>query len=293
MTKYKTMKNIIFDMETNDPDDYITLLLLLGHPDVNLKAVTITPGSAYQVGLVERTLQIFQKDIPIGAFNIEHPKTCVSDWHENAYGKITPSSNAQEGFEVLAKYCDENTTLITGAPLKNLGKALDNPNFKLGTLVAQGGFAGEGVVPTEKQLEKFKGRKTCPTFNLNGDIPAAFKTLATDKIGIRYFVSKNVCHGVVYDATFHKIISQHKNASFSLNLIYKGMEYYLTKNPLGKMLHDPLAACCALDLSIGTWAEVEIFREKGEWGAKLQENTKTWIITDYDHTKFVDTFTKT
>ena len=88
------MKNIIFDMETNDPDDYITLLLLLGHPDVNLKAVTITPGSAYQVGLVERTLKIFQKDIPIGAFNIEHPKTCISDWHENAYGQITPSNSA-------------------------------------------------------------------------------------------------------------------------------------------------------------------------------------------------------
>ncbi|MCU0436307.1 MAG: nucleoside hydrolase [Raineya sp.] len=287
------MKNIIFDMETNDPDDYITLLLLLGHPDVNLKAVTITPGSAYQVGLVEKTLKIFQKDIPIGAFNIEHPKTCVSDWHENAYGQITPSNNAQEGFEVLIKYCDENTTLITGAPLKNLGKALDSPDFKLGTLVAQGGFAGEGVVPAEKQLEKFKGRKTCPTFNLNGDIPAAFKALATDKIDIRYFVSKNVCHGVVYDTSFHHIISQYKDLSMSLSLIYKGMEYYLTKNPLGKMLHDPLAACCALDLSIGTWAEVEIFREKGEWGAKLQENTKTWIITDYDHVKFVDTFTKT
>ncbi|CAF5077996.1 unnamed protein product, partial [Rotaria sp. Silwood1] len=32
-------------METNDPNDFITLLFLLGHPIVHLKAVTIVPES--------------------------------------------------------------------------------------------------------------------------------------------------------------------------------------------------------------------------------------------------------
>jgi len=34
------MKNVVFDMETGDPDDLITLLMLLINPHVNLKAVT-------------------------------------------------------------------------------------------------------------------------------------------------------------------------------------------------------------------------------------------------------------
>ena len=48
-------------------------------------------------------------------------------------------------------------------------------------------------------------------------------------------------------------------------------------------------AKCAIDTTIATWAEVEIYREKGQWGAKLQPNSNTWIITDYDHQKFLQT----
>jgi len=39
------MKEIIFDMETGDPDDLFTLILLCGHPKVNLLGVSITPGT--------------------------------------------------------------------------------------------------------------------------------------------------------------------------------------------------------------------------------------------------------
>lgn len=284
--------DIVFDMETNDPDDYLTLLLLLGHPQVNLKAVTLMPGSTHQVGLVARTLELFGRKIPIGAYNLAHEKSCVSGWHEKVYGKIFPSTEAAEGWKVLLEQCDENTTLVTGAALKNLGRVLDEPAFRLGRLVAQGGFAGEGVVPTEQQLEKFKGKTTCPTFNLNGDVPSAFKALESTQIAARFFVSKNVCHGVVYDEAIHQAVVAVKDKSLSLQLIYKGMDFYLTKNKEGKKLHDPLAACCALNPNIATWAEVALYRERGEWGAKLKENTQTWIITDYNHAEFVKTFTQ-
>ena len=53
------MIDVIWDMETGDPDDYLTLLLLLGHPRVRLKAVCVTPGSPEQVGLVKQTLARF------------------------------------------------------------------------------------------------------------------------------------------------------------------------------------------------------------------------------------------
>ena len=86
--------DVVFDMETADPDDFLTLLLLLGHPEVELRAVTITPGSRAQVGLVRRALADHDHDIPVGVRNLDHPKACVSSWHRRAYGDFEPSSDA-------------------------------------------------------------------------------------------------------------------------------------------------------------------------------------------------------
>lgn len=279
---------LVLDMETSDPDDFLTLLLLLGHPRVRLRGVTVTPGTPAQIGLVRRALSWFAADIPVGAFNIDHPKECVSAWHYHAYGPVPPSRDAAPGPQLLRDLCDERTTLLTGAPLRNLGAALRAGGLRLGRLVAQGGFAGEGVVPTEQQLAKFRGRVTCPSFNLNGDPAAVLLTLHAPEIGARRFVSKNVCHGVAYDAALHQRVAERKGQSRSLALIHQGMEHYLRKHPQGKLFHDPLAACCAIDDAVGTFAEVELYRERGEWGARLQPGTRTWIITAYDHQRFLD-----
>src|SRR6476469_9066382 len=103
------MIDVVWDMETGDPDDFLTLLLLIGHPEVNLKAVTITPGTPDQIGLVRYAIAQFNLDIPVGAYNIEHPKQCVSKWHYDTYGNIPPSRDAEPGGEILLRYCDENT----------------------------------------------------------------------------------------------------------------------------------------------------------------------------------------
>eukprot|EP00966_Prymnesium_polylepis_P224486 5192168-Prymnesium_polylepis.1 len=47
---------VVFDMETQDPDDFLCLLFLASHPRVRLKAVTLVPGSPEQVGLVRWAL---------------------------------------------------------------------------------------------------------------------------------------------------------------------------------------------------------------------------------------------
>ena len=60
----------------------------------------------------------------------------------------------------------------------------------------------------------------------------------------------------------------------------------------GKKLHDPLAACCAIDEAIGTWAEVELYRERGKWGSRLSPGSGVYIITDYDRERFVATLTE-
>jgi inosine-uridine nucleoside N-ribohydrolase len=307
------MIDVVWDMETGDPDDFLTLLLLLGHPEVNLKAVTVTPGTPAQIGLVRKALSWFGRSIPVGAHNIDHQTPSakeakkaeetdkakeggakdgsVSGWHYKAYGDAPHSRDAARGGEVLREVCDDATTLITGAPLKNLGAAMKLDGFRVGRVVVQGGFAGEGVVPRERQLAKFRGMTTCPTYNLNGDPRSALAMLGYAGIGTRRFVSKNVCHGVVYDEAWHTRVGVLKDASRSLGLIWQGMDYYLQKSPEGKKLHDPLAACCAINESIGTWAEVEIYREKGLWGSRLSPGSNTWIITDYDRERFIQTFT--
>jgi len=283
--------DVVWDMETGDPDDFLTLLLLLGHPRVNLKAVTITPGTAAQVGLVRRALSWFGRDIPVGAYDLDYPKECVSAWHYRVYGEVPPSRDAQPGPVVLLGECDEGATLVTGAPPKNLGAAVRRGGLVLGRWVAQGGFAGEGVVPPEGQLPQFRGRVTCPSYNLDGALGATREALATPGIRVRRFVSKNVCHGVIYDASLHAAVGAVKEQSLSLRLIWQGMDAYLRKNPRGKKFHDPLAACCAIDESIGTWAEVELFRERGGWGARLAPGSGISIITAYDRPRFVEVLT--
>jgi len=186
-TEYTTTEPripVVFDMETQDPDDFLALLLLLGHPSVELRAVTITPGSPAQVGFVRRALEWFgREDVRVGAHNLDHPKECMSSWHAKAYGAAAPSRDAEDAGRLLLEVCDAETTLITGAPLKNLTVPAADPGFVLGRWVAQGGFAGEGVVPPELQLEKFKGMRTVATFNFNGAPKAALAALAHPGIG--------------------------------------------------------------------------------------------------------------
>jgi pyrimidine-specific ribonucleoside hydrolase len=331
-------------METSDPDDFLTLLLLLGHPEVELRAVTITPGTKEQVGLVRQALGWFnRRDIRVGAFNIDHDKDCVSAWHYKAYPQLKKvlSDEAEVGWRVLDAVLGPDTTMVCGAALKNLGGLLGQlrlydrpPNY--GRLYIQGGFAGEGVVPPEKQLEKFRGKVTCPTFNLNGDPVSALSVLEhRGWFSDLRFVSKNVCHGVLYDEELHlryAIASTswcnhevcncecHQPGSYvmhvmeccspcsrcgqnvpgfmgaaisptawSQSLIYQGMGHYLRRHPGGKAFHDPLAACCAIEPEIGEWAEVELYRERGEWGSYLLEGSGVKIIVGYDHEKFVQT----
>ena len=40
---------LVLDLETGDPDDIMTLMLAACHPGVQLKAVTVTPGSLEQL----------------------------------------------------------------------------------------------------------------------------------------------------------------------------------------------------------------------------------------------------
>ncbi len=289
------MLQVVWDMETHDPDDFLTLLLLLGHPQVDVQAVTIMPGTPWQVGLVRRAVRDwFGLSIPLGAYDLARTTEAVSSWHYAAYGEAPPSHDAIEGGELLLATCTSETTLITGAPLKNIGRALQladdtGRGFQVKEMVIQGGFAGEGIVPREKQLPRFAGQVTCPSFNLNGDPKTALRVQQHPGIPLRRFVSKNVCHGVIYDAEVHALVAEVKQHNLGLRYIWQGMETYLQRRPTGKIIHDLLAACCAIDPTIGIWEEVEVYREHGAWGSRRAPGSGTWIIVDYDRERFLAT----
>lgn len=282
--------NILWDMETSDPDDVMTLCLLMCHPRVCLRSVTVTPGTDEQIGLVKSLLQTYGLDIPVGSTHPHYPKNCVSSFYRQWLGNF--DSVAPDGLSAdiindqLRQYPD--ATILTGAPLKSFKSIASNLNAV--RWVAQGGFAGDNIVPETDRLDKFKGKITCPTFNFNGDPSTALAMLANDAIQRKLLVAKNVCHGVVYDRHWHERLAAFRFKSFGLNMIYLGMSLYLDKNSLGKMFHDPLAACVAIDESVCQFKQVRPFRKQGEWGCELSDDSNTYISVSVDKERLWETF---
>ena len=239
------MIDIIWDMETGDPDDVLNLCLMSTHPRVNLVAVTVNPGSDEQIGIVKEILWMVDKpNIPVGSRAPGYEKSCVSSWYTKWLG---PQSAKPDGegcdimYEAFQKYPD--AILLTGAALTNPGNMLRKyPDIKINKWVGQGGFAGDNVVPKEYRLEKFDGMNTCPTYNFNGDPKSALKLLESENIKERFLVSKNVCHGVVYDKELHDRLRPHVDKHPGLKWMWLGMGRYLKKHA-HKKWHDPLAFC--------------------------------------------------
>lgn len=291
----------VFDMETGDPDDVLTLLFLGSHPGVELRAVTITPGSKDQVALVRWLLQ---------QMGLTQVRLGAQAWPANADKSVQLNSRFYRSFgssprgdpiceradRVLLECCDERVTLVTGAPLHNLGDVLKMDGFRLGRWVAQGGFAGQGVVPPAKQMDKFRGQQTCLTWNFGGNIPAAQAALASTAISRKICVSKNVCHSVFYDAEWHDALRVAAEAaaknepkgrrSVAFGIMYNTMDDYLRHKPGGKKLHDPLALAVAIDESVCDLEEVELFCTKGQWGSRLSPGSNIWISVAYSASKF-------
>jgi pyrimidine-specific ribonucleoside hydrolase len=280
--------NIAFDMETSDPDDVMALCLLCTHPGVILRAVTVTPGSRAQVGLVRYVLdRLDHKNTSIGSARPNHPKDCVSSFHYDWLGPIPPKSPDGTGSCVLQDvfHSHPNTTVITGAALSNISAAL-GAGVIIPSMFIQGGFAGDSVVPEQYRLEKFRGRETCATYNLNGDVPAAKHVLESPSVLKRHLVSKNVCHGVIYDPATHERMMRVENPNPGFALMREGMAKYLGKNPKGKAFHDPLAAMSTIDPGICEFARVQLYRDKGEWGSRLSDDSSTFIAINYNRERF-------
>jgi pyrimidine-specific ribonucleoside hydrolase len=324
------MQRVIFEMETSDPDDFMTLLWLADHPEVELLAVLITPGSRDQCQLVRWGLDhCGRTDVPIGALHgspwwssSDGQKLRVSGFHYKVYGEQIhehPVGEVAHGPALLAELltADPNAAVLVGSAPKNIGKAFaEHPALTLDRWVQQGGFAGDNLVA--EPLEKFRGRLTCPSFNPGGAPRDTLALLGSPRIGRRMFVSKNVCHGVVWTRELHEDYLARRfaraggkpptlspnpalggggtplgllrgPARTGLATMIAALDRYLLDKGVGKAMHDIVAAACVLEPRVCEFAEVEIYREKGEWGARAAAGTNTWISIGYDESRFLAT----
>lgn len=84
------------------------------------------------------------------------------------------------------------------------------------------------------------------------------------------------------------MINPYRYNNPGIEIIYEAMDYYL-KRKSGKAFHDPLAACVAIDPEVCESKEVEIYREKGEWGSRIKDGTNTFISIKVNMDRFLST----
>jgi pyrimidine-specific ribonucleoside hydrolase len=279
---------VVFDMETRDPDDALTLCLLATHPRVALAAVTVNPGTPQQLAVVRDILRRLARSLPVGARDPASKADAVSAFHPAWLGALPVASADGVAHAIIAGAlaADPDTVLLTGAPLHNLRHLLrEHPTVALRRWVAQGGFAGDNLVPPERRLAKFDGRTTCESFNFGGDKKATLAALASPRIARRDLVAKNVTHGVAWDAALQARLLAAPDLHPGAALAREAMAVYLREHPEGKLLHDPLAACAVLDRGAFTWDEVAVIYDRGQWGARAAAGTGTFITVAVDRAR--------
>jgi inosine-uridine nucleoside N-ribohydrolase len=282
---------VVFDMETRDPDDALTLCLLATHRRIRLVAVTVNPGTPAQVAVVRELLKRLAVEVPIGSRNVDSPADAVSPFHDAWLGTLPPARPDDVGHEVIAASLSTypDTVVLTGAPLHNLRQLLAcHEKAIIGRWVAQGGFAGDNLVPERYRLAKFAGRTACESFNFGGNKQATLAALASDRIARRDLVSKNVTHGVAWDADLHARLRSAPDPAPGVLLAHEAMTVFLARYPAGKLLHDPLAACAILDRDAFTWAPVDVTYGQGQWGATSAPASPTSITIAVDWPRAAD-----
>lgn len=258
-----------FDMETADPDDSMTLAILATHPKVHLVSVSIHPGGKDQIGFVRHVLRILgREDVRIGSGTPKSSASRVSGFYRSWVGKFENSEADDTAANIMTETLHQfpDCTLLTGAALTNPHALLETGVF-FDRWFCQGGFAGDNIIPKENRLEKFDGKLTCATFNLNGN-PLAAEKLLSISMTERRLISKNVCHAAIFTKKDAEMLVPFRNHNKGLDLFLKAVELK------EKALHDTVAALLAINPSKAVWAEVIPYRKRGEWGSqKVQENS--------------------
>ena len=287
-------KNIILETDMGrDPDDLFALLYLVS-AGVNIKAITLSPGDPDQIAFAKFITKELGLDIPIGVGKKDRDKSSLTGLHQQILENYKqPTAASPDGFGPdIIKSIKTNTgdiiqglNLLAIGPLSSVGPAI-REGVKFCRATMQGGFIGYDEHDYEvERLDKFEGKKTVPTFNLNGDRKSGLDFIAAEFP--KHFVSKNVCHTMIYDQNSHELVCSVKPKNRADELLRKFMTMYLQKHKEGKKFHDPVAAVAHFNPQICKWVQGNMYYAGGAWGFTAnKEEPFQEIIVDIDREKF-------
>ena len=253
-----------------DPDDFFALCYLHG-AGYHIRAITISPGDPDQIAIAKGLMKELGLQIPVGAAR-GGDKSSSGGVHEKflrRYGHPLREAPDSVGSAVIhiTKQAYPDAELFVCGPPQNVGRYLEEfPDTPFRAVTIQGGFVPYSVHTYDvPRLDKFEGRETVATFNLNGD-PKAGEKLIQSGSPLR-MVGKNVCHTIVYDKERHRYVQEVAPTSRAGELFREVMSMYL-ENHTDKKFHDPTAAVCMRHPEIGTWVMGHPYRTLGRWGTR-------------------------
>jgi len=298
---------IILEMETGDIDDILALCYLLQRNDCCIKCILVVPGSLDQVNLIQKIINLFKQGdittIPIGSYKesqhiVSRNINPLFGFDNDIIVNTTTSTS-----DILKNIPLEELSMcsfLSIGPLKGFGSFFKNYSkvmpyqFHIKEWFTQGGFAGCNVVTDELILDKFKGIKEIASWNLSGaekEVKFMLKTLTCPIT----FISKNVCHGVVYDEELDYYLSKYEYSNKFVKITRKimGDKYlYSPYKKKMKMIHDLLAVTCFFNRDICQYINIELKCTKNKWRSELNPNTNQKISISYDKTKFLEELVK-
>lgn len=278
-----------------DPDDFFALCYLFD-AGIDIKMISVSPGDKDQLAFVNFFLnEIDRTDVLFGPSQRWRNKSSVSGIHLILMDRYKFSHSyempmGRYASNMIYDHWKEDDTLFIIGPMTGSAEFIDNYKPKINRAFIQGGYLsyeeqmGHGLYPSV-QLEKFIGKRSVPSFNLCGDKQAAIDVINYD-INDRRFISKNLCHTIVYDKNIHDLIMSVSPKSRSGELFREGMSLYLEKHHEGKKFHDPLAAVCMVHPEIATWVRGNMICDDGKWRTSIDSCGTSFMASDVDRDAF-------
>jgi len=305
LIQIQTPKPVIFDTSMAH-EDMFSALYLLSHPNVDLKAITVTgtgevhcePGVVNALGLVALSSH---KDIPV-ACGRETPLTgnheFPAEWRQNAdaaYGVDIPDGgepsklDAEDLIIDLIQNSEEPVTIVAVGPLTNIAEAIQkDPSFISninnifimgGAVNVDGNVGNSGVGIDNKHAE----------WNIYID-PVAANIVFSSGIPVT-LVPLDATRDVPITRKFYDSMSKHLNtpsAKFVQEVLSANLDFV---DSGGFQFWDTLTSALFTDESIASFEEIQmrVVEEEGPESGYTKPDAAgptIRVVTDADRSKF-------
>lgn len=276
------MKKIVIETDIGqDPDDLFALLYLLS-ADVDIKAVVVSPGDAFQVAITRFLLkECGRENVPVGISGLNVELQRKTRFHYSVldkYGHPHIEQSNGYGYSIMGIMRDVNPDVefFLIGPLKNMKEYLCSDFAKpVKRVVMQGGFVPYSILEegSYNGVRRFEDKSSFMTFNLCSYREGG-QALFDSKM-VKSFVTKNMCNTLWYDKNMaDRIVPENKAME-----LFKDCSSVLFEKKKEKKLHDVYAAVALLHPEIFSGVKGKLyFTDDGKCSAHLDPNGDDLIL---------------